>query len=284
MNQHPASLWQRYLHWLDDYLNERRQAVDWQSGGPRSILLLVSAMGIAFSALLYVGGNHQTGFHSLQDVGDLAPPAIWANVTFLGDTIFALCILAILAWRYPSAVWLGLLAAVLASVVNTWMKKTFGTARPPGVFTQEEITIIGIAAKKTAFPSGHTATAFALASVLFLVARQRWLQCAVLAAAVLVALSRVFVGVHWPVDLGVGAAVGSLGVWIASWQHNRTNKRVGPIVHLLLLALLVAACLAALWHTGGYPRAYWLSITAGISGLMVLIWGYVILPWKALKP
>src|SRR5439155_13426235 len=58
------------------------------------------------------------------------------------------------------------------------------------------------------FPSGHSATSFAAATVL--AARYRPLAPVALAVAGGVAVSRVYVGVHYPIDVGAGAAVGSV--------------------------------------------------------------------------
>jgi membrane-associated phospholipid phosphatase len=59
------------------------------------------------------------------------------------------------------------------------------------------------------FPSGHTALAFAVAAVLhpLLPPRARWVVW-LLAGAV--GLARMYVGVHWPMDVVGGAALGLL--------------------------------------------------------------------------
>jgi membrane-associated phospholipid phosphatase len=62
--------------------------------------------------------------------------------------------------------------------------------------------------RTTSFPSGHAATSAAAACTLIAVAPEfapLWIGMAVLMAA-----SRVYVGVHWPTDVAAGAALGIL--------------------------------------------------------------------------
>lgn len=66
-----------------------------------------------------------------------------------------------------------------------------------------------------AFPSGHAAVFFALAFALWLV-NKRW-SLWFLAAAVLMGIARVFVGVHWPTDILAGALTGFLSVIVVEW-------------------------------------------------------------------
>ncbi|HWA83360.1 MAG TPA: phosphatase PAP2 family protein, partial [Fimbriimonadaceae bacterium] len=61
------------------------------------------------------------------------------------------------------------------------------------------------------FPSGHTTTAFAIAFLLFLMTRKKecaWVGQVALGWAVLVGVSRVYRGVHWPTDVIGGAFAG----------------------------------------------------------------------------
>ncbi len=68
------------------------------------------------------------------------------------------------------------------------------------------------------FPSGHSCCAFAFGVALYLTLPQKWARITAIAAAVIMALSRLYVGVHYPTDVIVGTLIGILcgmaGAWI----------------------------------------------------------------------
>jgi undecaprenyl-diphosphatase len=80
------------------------------------------------------------------------------------------------------------------------------------------------------FVSSHAANFFALATYLSLLFRKKWLSLSFFSAAVLVAYSRVYLGVHYPGDVLGGALVGAF--WGAvvfvgwKWVGKRVGKRV----------------------------------------------------------
>jgi undecaprenyl-diphosphatase len=69
---------------------------------------------------------------------------------------------------------------------------------------------------KFSFPSGHTMTSFAAWSS-FLITLP-WLAPLVLPAAILIGLSRIYLGLHYPTDVLMGALLGSLvGYLMTAW-------------------------------------------------------------------
>ncbi|SNS74489.1 phosphatase PAP2 family protein [Actinomadura mexicana] len=131
-----------------------------------------------------------------------------------GLVLFAIAMVAAwwLARRADGATMARALTAPLVVVVlygvNTMVKGTVHEARPcqaiPGSFTLESCPPTG----DWSFPSNHAAIAFAAATALWAVNRR--LGAAVMVAAVLMAASRVWVGVHYPHDVAVGAVIGTV--------------------------------------------------------------------------
>ena len=89
-------------------------------------------------------------------------------------------------------------------IVNGVVKPLVGRTRPYDLF--QEIQILVKAESDFCFPSGHTANSFAVAWILFRMTKKRYGILAVILAA-LVALSRLYVGVHYPTDVLAGMVI-----------------------------------------------------------------------------
>jgi len=82
----------------------------------------------------------------------------------------------------------------------------------PRPFVLLEITSLIEQTDKGSFPSGHAAFYFALAAV-FWTFNRRWGNY-FFAGTILMGLARIFVGVHWPMDIIGGALVALVSVFI----------------------------------------------------------------------
>lgn len=112
----------------------------------------------------------------------------------------------------PRATIAALGAVAAAGVFVTIFKELFDRARPPVA----GVEAVGVIPDSASFPSGHSATAFA-AAVAVGVFYPR-LRRPLLALAVVVALSRVYLGMHYASDVLVGSLLGVLlglaSVWV----------------------------------------------------------------------
>jgi undecaprenyl-diphosphatase len=107
----------------------------------------------------------------------------------------------------------------LVYYVIYFIKQTVGRPRPYVVLPDVNLLV---PTGGFSFPSHHSATAFMAAVVLASCFKKRWYVFYV--AAALVALSRVYIGVHYPVDIIVGGCLGAiLGYALVSLSKNAKN-------------------------------------------------------------
>ena len=96
--------------------------------------------------------------------------------------------------------------AICAQLIKPWV----GRIRPSHEFN-EFINLLVSKGGKWSFPSNHAANSFAFATVLSYFFEQKKVVLYTLAS--IIAFSRVYVGVHYPLDIICGAIVG----YILSW-------------------------------------------------------------------
>lgn len=87
------------------------------------------------------------------------------------------------------------------------IKRIFHIARPY-IAVDNAKKMVGENGDYFSFPSGHTAVFFAIAAAIFYF-NKKWGMIAFVVAT-LVGISRIYVGVHWPVDVVAGALIGIL--------------------------------------------------------------------------
>lgn len=104
-------------------------------------------------------------------------------------------------WQAAGAV---IVAGIAARFASDGLKDVFDRSRPLVSVTD---VVPRDSAEGLGFPSTHAAVAFALAGVVVWWLPRRW-QPAAWALAAMVAIARVYVGVHYPLDVVGGAAVG----------------------------------------------------------------------------
>lgn len=152
---------------------------------------------------------------------------VWGWVTHLGDAkvVLILVMLGVIETivirvkkRSPIplvAPWLGVLAAgSVAEVLKRWVD------RPrPGQL--EHLMGLVVTDPGRSFPSGHATAIFALATALSFRWPKGWAVW--FGVAVLVALSRLALGVHWPSDLVAGVLIGSGTVIGLAWFESRIS-------------------------------------------------------------
>lgn len=106
----------------------------------------------------------------------------------------------------------GTLAVILARGIITESIKFFYSVQRP-------FSLLGfsplVSESAPSFPSGHMAFFFALAIVVWFANRKWGIWYFVLTAVM--GIARIYAGVHWPLDIIGGAAVGLASGWFIHW-------------------------------------------------------------------
>lgn len=136
-----------------------------------------------------------TIFVALSHIGD------WGIVWIL------LGALAVWLWRKPVVLPLVVIAALLAEALSSLGKLITDRPRPPLRYLDPAPLVY--VPHTASFPSGHAAAGFACAATLARFAPRRGAIVLYVLAA-LIAYSRVYVGVHYPLDVIGGAVLGLL--------------------------------------------------------------------------
>lgn len=98
--------------------------------------------------------------------------------------------------------------------------------RPRPLLALYNVRIVDGPLFANSFPSGHTATAFAFAvAVSIMLPKSRRL---LIPLACITGLSRIYLGVHYPLDVIFGAAIGTLAGAVIAGAIQRTSLAASP--------------------------------------------------------
>jgi len=193
-----------------------------------------------------IAGGHQPDSLVLRVASLLAEGSTW------------LCAALILAatWMQPAVrarIALVLVVAALASLVSRELATAIGAPRPFMLGLSPEHISHGA---RAGLPSTHASVMFTVAFMLVADRRLRAIGLAVMAMAVATAWARVYVGVHFPLDVAAGALLGACMAGAAQAAIHgaaRLHARAEP--RLTRLTQLLAGQGLGLWLLGGFVVA-----------------------------
>lgn len=143
-------------------------------------------------------------------------------ITVLGDAgLFwiALSVLFICIPRTRKMGWTMGVAMLIGLILgNGLLKNVIGRMRP-WEFDPTLIPRITKLPTDRSFPSGHTLASFEAATGMFL-RNRKWSVPAII-LAILIAVSRLYIGVHYPTDVIAGVILGVLFAFAARWIVDR---------------------------------------------------------------
>lgn len=168
---------------------------------------------------------------------------VMAAITHLGEeTVFMVAALFVF-WCVSKRHGYYLLAIGFAgTVLNQFLKLLFRIPRP--WVLDSDFTIVESARAQAtgySFPSGHSQNAIGTFGGIARFTRRKWVRVAAIVVAVLVPLSRMYLGVHTPLDVGVAAVIAVALVFALYPLMERSDSRHGVMGAVLAVMLALAA-------------------------------------------
>lgn len=207
-------------------------------------------MAVVFGALallVWLTGVNQPLFITLHHALAVVPGIVWRLLSMAGEWTLVIGVLLLLAARQPALLPRMLAlgsAGVLASIA---LKAGFDVLRPPLVLPAGTVHLLDVLPGNRSFPSGHAVAVAVLAGAL-IPRRSLPAQLGLALLAVLGCLSRLAIGVHWPLDVLAGAACGFALAHLA----GRVRKSSWPVALLLqaIKALALVLLVVTVWKLG----------------------------------
>jgi membrane-associated phospholipid phosphatase len=219
-----------------------------------------------------------------QPAGPVTPlmPAVsawWSGVTVMGLGLSMFLVFGAAARKQPGWIAAYIFCLLIGGLMVHLLKNAIDAPRPAAVLSLDQLHVIGSLLRTRSMPSGHSASALAFAAVILLTPNprplRRWLLAPVLTAAALIALSRIAVGAHWPLDVLVGGSLGwlfgGISVVLAGatgftrWCGSRKGQWVLTIVWF-------GAALAMGPQKTGYPQAEPMQWALGAACALGALW------------
>jgi undecaprenyl-diphosphatase len=201
---------------------------------------------------------------------------IWLGFTTLGDGFLLAVMLGVFLIINPRITVFGLLLLACSSGLAHAIKYLIPLARP--VVLIDSVHLLGPILRSGSFPSGHAAAAMAASLALVKFTPSRGLAIVAILWGVLVSLSRVFVGAHFPMDVLGGAMCATVAfialdafVWPALERRIPATPALSsnPFRAALFVEIAAGLCVVTLYPPY-YSELPSLGIFVGLSVLVLL--------------
>lgn len=176
---------------------------------------------------------------------------IMLGITTLGEETAFLVLAMIFFWCVDKKRgYLLMSVGFIGTMANQFMKLWFRIPRP--WVLDENFTILEQAREAAtgySFPSGHTTSAVGTFGSIAATEKRRWLRIVTVALAVLVGISRMYIGVHTPKDVIVGALTSLVliaGLYPVIYKCGEKGMKI-------LVAAMIAMALGLLIFVELYP-------------------------------
>lgn len=180
----------------------------------------------------------------VQQFSNAALDALFRAATYMGKEQFYILFLPILYWCVNKYVGRAIAVLFLLSeYVNAFLKDFFGLPRP---YDYDPRIRAPLPETSLSFPSGHAQGSLTFWGGIASLVRRWWMWVVSIVLILLISLSRIYLGVHFPQDVLGGWIVGLVILLLYLWALRLLRGVRLPLAVQLLLALAVPLLLFAL--------------------------------------
>ena len=235
------------------------------------------AVGLILLSLVNLSGHDVQIFEWLNRQGQFGSDAFWITVTTFGDGLVLFILTLLFIRRKPALAWSLIVSWLLIALWIKGIKAEVVTYRPPAVLAPDQFRLVGAAFKYNSFPSGHATSIAAFIATLCLFFRRRAVRLALISIALLVAYSRIAIGVHWTTDVLAGLLAGWLSALIGFALSTRFRFGTSRVAQIVFAVVTIGAGVRMLFvnHTD-YPQAHFLLQTIAFVALIYAAFDYLL--------
>lgn len=180
---------------------------------------------------------------------------VMSAVTQLGGEVIFIVAAVVVFWCVSK--WEGYYLMTIAfcgTVLNQFLKLICRVPRP--WVRDPNFTIVESARAEAtgySFPSGHTQNAIGLFGGMALWGGRRWVRLGLTALALIIAFSRMYLGVHTPADVGVSLVLAAALVLGLYPLMRRAQEKPRYMGYVLAAMLVVSGAFVVFVETCGFP-------------------------------
>jgi membrane-associated phospholipid phosphatase len=234
-------------------------------------------------ALVNFSGHDIQLFLRFNQLGRFAGDNFWIAVTTFGDGLVLFVMTLPFIRRRPGLAWSLILAWLLIALWIKGLKALIVTYRPLSVIDPASFRLVGAPYRYNSFPSGHATSVAAFTGTLCIFFRRPWLRAALIALAILVAFSRLAMGVHWVSDVLAGLIGGWTTALVAFSLSRRLVFGTARVAQLIFSVVLAGAAAGMLFmNYTDYPQAFRLLQAIALACIVFTACDYL-LGWRKRK-
>lgn len=173
------------------------------------------------------------------------------GITYLGDEIAFLVVALIMFWCIDKRQGYYILSVgFVGTIVNQFMKLCFRVSRP--WLRDPELSVLGNAkdgAGGYSFPSGHSQSSVGTFGGIACITKNRIIKILCITVCILVPFSRMYIGVHTPLDVLVGSGMAVALVFIMRpLIFSKDGKYIPAVLGFMTILAISYLCYVEFYH------------------------------------